>query len=80
VGVVNFVKIWGEFMLALTLLPNPKWWTLGVGVFNYGEMLKQYSYPEMFACTILAIIPSLIVFIICKNVLFSIKIAGGVKG
>ena len=77
---IVFVKIWGEFALALALLPNPKWWTLGVGIFNYAEMLKGYSMPEMLAAAVLGIVPSLIAFILCQKALFSVSLSGAVKG
>ena len=67
-------------VLALALLPNPKWWTLGVGIFNYAEMLKGYSMPEMLAAAVLGIVPSLIAFSRCQKALFSVSLSGAVKG
>ena len=77
---INFVKIWGEFALALALLPNPKWWTLSAGIFNRAEMMRHYSMPEMLAAALLAVVPSLVMFALCQKVLFSIKLSGAVKG
>ena len=75
-----FYKGFPRRTLALALLPNPKWWTLGVGIFNYAEMLKGYSMPEMLAAAVLGIVPSLIAFILCQKALFSVSLSGAVKG
>jgi ABC-type glycerol-3-phosphate transport system permease component len=61
-----FTSAYGAFMFALLVCQKESMWTLMVYIY---QMQQTYSSPLVFAALVIASIPTLIVFILCQNVI-----------
>ena len=62
----TFTAAYGSFMWALLVCQNPKMWTLMVWL---SQMQQWAPTFVMFAALVLAAIPTLLVFVLCQNVI-----------
>ena len=74
-----FINAWNEYTVALTLISTDEFkpLTVGINTFN-GYNMIQYQY--LFASSLFAIIPVIILFVSIEKNLASGLTAGGVKG
>ncbi|MEI6337914.1 MAG: carbohydrate ABC transporter permease [Verrucomicrobiota bacterium] len=61
-----FTAAYGTFFYALILAPDPKMWTLMVYIF---QLRSGADYPVVYASLIIAAIPTLLVFVLCQNII-----------
>ena len=62
-GVVNVLKIWNEFIYALTFVQDDSVYTLAVGIFRLSQLADYSSnWAILFAGMVISILPVLIVF------------------
>jgi multiple sugar transport system permease protein len=61
-----FTHAYGNFMMALVTIPDPNMWTLMVWIF---QLRSQSHQAVMYASLVLAAIPTLLVFIVCQNLI-----------
>jgi raffinose/stachyose/melibiose transport system permease protein len=79
VAVIQTFACWNEFSFALVLISNAKKRTVPLEI----AMLKgQYSsnYPQIFATMLLAMIPTIIFYIVFRKQVMRGMVAGAVKG
>ena len=62
----TFTAAYGSFMWAFLVLQDPKMWTLMVWLFQMQIWAPQFL---VYAGLVLAALPTLIVFILCQNVI-----------
>ena len=80
VALLNVVGSWNEYMMAITLIKDPKYYTLPAGINNITSS-AVYSYGVKFAALIISMIPVLIIYAIFQKPLQNGLSAGdGVKG
>jgi multiple sugar transport system permease protein len=74
-----FINAWNEYTVALTLISTDtsKPMTVGINIFN-GYNMIQWQY--LFASSIFAVIPVVILFMCIEKNLVSGLASGGVKG
>ena len=80
VALLSVVGSWNEYMVAITLIKDPKYYTLPAGINNITSS-AVYSYGVKFAALIISMITELIIYEICQKPLQNGLSAGdGVKG
>ena len=73
-----FIAAWNEYIVALTLMNDPARKPLTVGVTSYVTAYVQH-WNELFAASVLAIVPVVVLFIVIERHLVGGLTAGGVK-
>lgn len=77
----NFLSFWNEYIIAMTLMPNPKINTLPVGLMNLMAAQKSaVQYGQMYAGLVLVMLPTLILYVIVQKKLTQGMTMGGLKG
>jgi len=77
--VINFMRIWNDFLLSLVMLKANTSRTLPVGLMAFKE-IYQVQYGPMFAVIVLSLIPTIIIFIIFSRYMIRGLTAGAIKG
>ncbi|GII85191.1 hypothetical protein Ssi03_31810 [Sphaerisporangium siamense] len=78
--IFSFIQVWNEFPVALTLFNNPTegLQTLPVGIQQFVG-LAQTNYQYLFAASLIAIVPVVLLFIVIEKHLVAGLTAGAVK-
>lgn len=78
----NFLSFWNEYIISLTLLSNPRGVkTLPVGLMNLMKAQNAAAqYGQMYAGLVLAMLPTLILFLLVQKKLTQGMTLGGLKG
>ena len=78
----NFLSFWNEYIIAITLLSDPKGAkTLPVGLMNLMKAQNAAAqYGQMYAGLVLVMLPTLILYIIVQKKLTQGMTLGGLKG
>lgn len=76
----TFVAAWNEFFLALVLIQSPEYYTLPIALRAFVGAEGQTQIGPLAAASVLATIPSLIIFGILQKKLTGSMLAGAVKG
>lgn len=77
----NFLSFWNEYIIAMTLMPDPKINTLPVGLMNLMAAQKSsVQYGQMYAGLVLVMLPTLILYILVQKKLTQGMTMGGLKG
>lgn len=76
----SFISAWNEFFFAFVLMKSPTLATLQVELARYTGMEGQARTGPLAAASILATIPSIILFIIMRKWLTTGLVAGALKG
>jgi len=61
-----FTSAYGAFMFALLVCQKQSMWTLMVYIY---QLQQQYGTPVIFAALVLAALPTLVVFVLCQNII-----------
>lgn len=61
-----FAAAYGAFMFALLVCQKESMWTLMVYIY---QLQQNYNPPVVFAALVIAAIPTLVVFVLCQNVI-----------
>jgi len=61
-----FTSAYGAFMFALLVCQKESMWTLMVYIY---QLQQQFGTPVIFASLVLAALPTLIVFVLCQNII-----------
>lgn len=79
VAMLAMVTSWNNFVLPLTVLNSPQWWTLPLGV---QQFQGQYAtdWASVMAFVSLAMVPAIIFYLFAERYLISGLTAGAVKG
>ena len=76
--VVNFIGGWGEYME--TILYMDEWPSLGYMVYSLKEQANYFGMPMYFAVIVIAMIPTLAIFIAFQETIMQNMTTGGLKG
>jgi len=81
ISIFNFLGVWGEYLLALMLIHTEEWTTLPLGLYLL-RMQQQMStdWTSMFAGVVIAMVPSVIIFLILQERLAAGLTTGALKG
>jgi len=61
-----FGAAYGAFMHAFLICQDPKMWTLMVFLYEFQQM---HTVPMVMASLVVAALPTLLVFIVCQNII-----------
>lgn len=77
-----FLGSWNEYIVGITFVTNPKYFTLPMGLYNLQSSAGQYATNwSLFAAgSLLVALPIAVVFIVLQRYLISGLTMGGVKG
>ena len=78
VGVFSFLTAWGEFVFALSFLPNTEMQPVSLGVFQFIGMYKS-NFDTMMAFSTLVAIPAVVAFMFLQRQFVSGLTSGSVK-
>jgi len=77
--VINFLTLWNDFFIALIMLKKNTARTLPLGMTTFfGKNITDYG--SIFAVVVLAIIPTIIIFVVFSRFLIKGFTAGAIKG
>jgi ABC-type glycerol-3-phosphate transport system permease component len=81
ISIFNFLGVWNEYLLALMLVHRQEWTTLPLGLYQL-RMQQQMStdWTSMFAGVVIAMVPSLIIFLLLQERLAAGLTTGALKG
>jgi multiple sugar transport system permease protein len=79
-GIFCFLVSWNEFIFALILTSTPDSQTIPVIIAGFLVQLRFYDYGPMFAASVLAILPPVLLALLFQRHLVSGMLSGSVKG
>ena len=78
---ISSMSAWNEFPVALVMLTDSTKQTLPIGLANLYEVQRYATdWGALFAALVLALIPTIIIFLIGQKQLIQGMNAGGLKG
>lgn len=81
VSMISAMSCWNEFPVALVMLTDGKKQTLSLGIAQLFEIQKYSTdWGALFAALVLALIPTVVIFLICQRQLIQGMNVGGIKG
>lgn len=81
VCLLSFVGIWNEYVMSITFISEPEYFTLSVGIEDIMRNGKEFTDNVKFAALVLAMIPILVVYAIFQKPLQNgLSSSEGVKG
>lgn len=81
VGMISAMSAWNEYPVALVMLTDSAKQTLPIGIANLYEIQKYATdWGALFAALVLALIPTVILFIVGQKQLLQGMNVGGLKG
>ena len=81
VCMISAMSAWNECPVALVMLTDPKKQTLPVGLANLYEVQRYATdWGALFAALVLALIPTILIFLIGQKQLIQGMNVGGLKG
>jgi multiple sugar transport system permease protein len=79
-GIFCFLVSWNEFIFALILTSTPQSQTIPVIIAGFLVQLRFYDYGPMFAASVLAILPPVLLALVFQRYLVSGMLSGSLKG
>ncbi|MEZ5667351.1 MAG: ABC transporter permease subunit [Alphaproteobacteria bacterium] len=79
-GIFCFLVSWNEFIFALILTGSPNAQTIPVVIAGFLVQLRFYDFGPMFAASVLAVIPPVVVALLFQRFLVSGMLSGSLKG
>jgi multiple sugar transport system permease protein len=79
-GIFCFLVSWNEFVFALILTGSPKAQTIPVIIAGFLAQLRFYDYGPMFAASVLAVIPPVVITLAFQRYLVRGMLSGSLKG
>lgn len=79
-GIFCFLVSWNEFVFALILTGSPKAQTIPVIIAGFLVQLRFYDYGPMFAASVLAVIPPVVIALAFQHYLVRGMLSGSLKG
>ena len=80
VAIFNFVSLWNEFLLSLTLITDDALYTLPVGLYQMQTAMSYVgNWTALFAGVVIVIIPTLIIYIFLSRQIIEGLTMGAVK-
>lgn len=76
---LHFITSWNEFMFALVMTKSASVRTLPLAL-NYFTSQFSFNYTAMFAAIVLAILPSILVFVCLQEQITASMVSGSIKG
>ena len=78
-AIISFLGVWDEYVWATTITNSPKNWTIPVAIASF-QGVHTINWGLVFAASLIAIIPVLILFISLQKYIIKGMTAGAVKG
>ncbi len=78
-AILQFLKSWNEFIFALVLTKSTEVRTLPLAL-NYFTSQFTFNYAAMFAGITMAVLPSILIYVLLQEQVTSSMIAGSLKG
>jgi multiple sugar transport system permease protein len=79
-GIFCFLVSWNEFIFALILTGTPQAQTIPVIIAGFLVQLRFYDYGPMFAASVLAVLPPVIITLAFQRYLVRGMLSGSLKG
>lgn len=78
-SIVSFISLWNEFLFALVFLTGDEYKTVPLGLANFrGEFSTNTTV--MLAATVIAVLPTIIIYLLLRDHIVKGMTAGAVKG
>jgi ABC-type glycerol-3-phosphate transport system permease component len=79
ITIINFVAIWGEYLLAATLTNDQELRTMPVVLASAASGRGQWAWPRIAAVYVIVVLPGLIAFIAAQRYFFKGLLEGALK-
>lgn len=79
-AIFSFMWTWNDFFSQLIYISNPLKYTIALGLRAFMDSTSRSAYGQLFAMSILSILPIFIFFILCQNLLIEGISTTGIKG
>jgi N-acetylglucosamine transport system permease protein len=81
VGILNFIFLWNEFMLALVFLNSNRNKTISLGLYTI-QSAMQYTadWTGLFAAVMIVMLPTILIYVILSEKIMAGITLGAVKG
>ncbi|MCB2053369.1 MAG: ABC transporter permease subunit [Geminicoccaceae bacterium] len=79
-GIFCFLVSWNEFIFALILTSTPDSQTIPVIIAGFLVQLRFYDYGPMFAASVLAVVPPVVIALLFQRYLVTGMLSGSLKG
>jgi multiple sugar transport system permease protein len=79
-GIFCFLVSWNEFIFALILTSTPQSQTIPVIIAGFLVQLRFYDYGPMFAASVLAVLPPVLLALVFQRYLVTGMLSGSLKG
>ena len=79
-GIFCFLVSWNEFIFALILTGTPNAQTIPVIIAGFLVQLRFYDYGPMFAASVLAVVPPVVIALLFQHYLVRGMLSGSLKG
>ncbi len=77
--VVAFVSNWNDYMTMILYIPSYP--TLSSGLYSFqANAIREVNYPVYFAGLLISLIPALVLFAFCSDIMMRNMNVGGIKG
>jgi ABC-type glycerol-3-phosphate transport system permease component len=78
--ILTFMGAWSDFILSLVIINSQKNFTLQLRVAQFLQMYGSSNMPQYAAALLIAITPTILIYIICYKQILQGTIAGALKG
>jgi len=81
ISIFNFLWTWGDYIYAMTYLPSANKRTIPVGLVKLTSVaMYKTDWGALFACLVIVMLPSIVIYAIFQNQIQKGLTAGGIKG
>jgi raffinose/stachyose/melibiose transport system permease protein len=80
VGLIQFFFVWNDLLLSMTFISNTRLRTIQTGLLSFVGEYGQRQWGPTFAAIAMAVIPTLLIYLLLNNLVIKGLTAGAVKG
>ncbi len=79
-AIFSFIWTWNDFFSQLIYISDPLKYTISLGLRSFMDATTRSAYGQIFAMSLLSLVPILIFFITCQRYLIEGIVTTGIKG
>lgn len=80
VGVIQFYFRWNDLIFSMTFISDTKLKTVQTGLLYFSDMYGNRNWGAIFACITIAVLPTLIIYVLMNKMVIEGMTSGAVKG
>ncbi len=80
VGVIQFYFRWNDLIFSMTFISDTKLKTVQTGLLYFSDMYGNRNWGAIFACISMAVLPTLVIYVMMNKMVIEGMTSGAVKG